>query len=347
MQTALVTGASSGIGEAIARQLLADGYRVYAAARRVDRMADLVPLGAKLLSLDVTDEASMVAAVETIRAAEGRLDVLVNNAGYGSYGSLEEVPIDEGRRQFEVNVFGLARLTQLALPVDAGAGERRDRQHLVHRRQDLRAVRQLVSRDEIRRRRHERQSPPRARAASASASSSSSPAASGPNGPASRAKTCSRHSGAGPYAKEAQAHARVLARGRHFPGHLAAGGGGAHRLARAPFAPARVPATRPAAVRGRSCSCARSFRTACSTRCSASVLPRSRASAAAASISARVGKLGCAPWRVQASDPAIAAPHQRRAHVRAFVEGSRQNAAERVARAGRVDHVDRQRRRRG
>ncbi len=116
MKTALVTGASAGIGEAIARQLMADGYRVFAGARRVERMAGLVEAGANVLSLDVTDDASMVAAVETIMREAGQIDVLVNNAGYGSYGSLEEVPIDEGRRQFEVNLFGLARLTQLVLP---------------------------------------------------------------------------------------------------------------------------------------------------------------------------------------------------------------------------------------
>jgi NADP-dependent 3-hydroxy acid dehydrogenase YdfG len=116
MKTALVTGASAGIGEAIARQLIADGYRVYAGARRVDRMAGLAADGAIPLSLDVTDDASMAAAVRRIEAEAGPVDVLVNNAGYGSYGALEEVPIEEGRRQFEVNVFGTARLTQLVIP---------------------------------------------------------------------------------------------------------------------------------------------------------------------------------------------------------------------------------------
>jgi NAD(P)-dependent dehydrogenase (short-subunit alcohol dehydrogenase family) len=80
-------------------------------------MADLATRGARLLSLDVTDDASMEAAIATIGAETGRLDALVNNAGYGSYGSLEEVPIAEGRRQIEVNVIGLARLTQLVLPM--------------------------------------------------------------------------------------------------------------------------------------------------------------------------------------------------------------------------------------
>jgi NAD(P)-dependent dehydrogenase (short-subunit alcohol dehydrogenase family) len=116
-RTVLVTGASSGIGEAIARQLLADGYSVYAGARRTERMAPLGAAGAKPLALDVTDETSMAAAIQAIVSEAGRLDVLVNNAGYGSYGALEDVPLDEGRRQFEVNVFGLARLTQLALPI--------------------------------------------------------------------------------------------------------------------------------------------------------------------------------------------------------------------------------------
>ena len=116
-KVALVTGASSGIGEATVRRLLADGYKVYAGARRVERMQPLQQAGAVLLALDVTDDASMVAAIDTIRKDHGRLDVLVNNAGYGSYGALEDVPMDEARRQFEVNVFGLARLSQLATPM--------------------------------------------------------------------------------------------------------------------------------------------------------------------------------------------------------------------------------------
>jgi NADP-dependent 3-hydroxy acid dehydrogenase YdfG len=114
---ALVTGASSGIGEATARALMAAGYKVFAGARRLDRMASLAAAGATLLKLDVTDDASMVAAIEAIKTGAGRLDVLVNNAGYGSYGALEDVPLDEARRQFDVNVFGLARLCQLVLPI--------------------------------------------------------------------------------------------------------------------------------------------------------------------------------------------------------------------------------------
>jgi NAD(P)-dependent dehydrogenase (short-subunit alcohol dehydrogenase family) len=115
-RVALVTGASSGIGAETVKEFLAAGYTVYAGARRVNRMQQLTTAGAKVLPLDVTNEASMVMAVDTILADTGRIDLLVNNAGYGSYGALEDVPLDEGRRQFEVNIFGLARLTQLVLP---------------------------------------------------------------------------------------------------------------------------------------------------------------------------------------------------------------------------------------
>src|SRR5262245_63063522 len=115
-RVAIVTGASSGIGEATARRLREMGYTVYAAARRVDRMAPLAQAGIHPVGVDVTDDASLVGFVDRVIAESGRVDVLVNNAGYGSYGAVEEVPLDEARRQFEVNVFGLARLTQLVLP---------------------------------------------------------------------------------------------------------------------------------------------------------------------------------------------------------------------------------------
>lgn len=115
-KTALVTGASSGIGNACVKALLAQGVMVYAGARRVERMKDLESLGAKAIELDVTDEASMDHAVQRILAETQAIDFLINNAGYGSYGALEDVPIEEARRQFEVNIFGLARMTQLVLP---------------------------------------------------------------------------------------------------------------------------------------------------------------------------------------------------------------------------------------
>ena len=115
-KTALVTGASSGIGEETARTLHKLGYTVYAAARRTDRLEQLTPIGIHALAMDVTDDESMTSGIEKIIAETGRIDVLVNNAGYGSFGAIEDVSIDEARRQFEVNVFGLARLTQLVLP---------------------------------------------------------------------------------------------------------------------------------------------------------------------------------------------------------------------------------------
>ena len=115
-RVALVTGASSGIGEATARRLAGDGFVVYGAARRLDRLQELAGYGIHPLAMDVTDDASMVAGIGRIIEEQGRLDVLVNNAGYGSYGALEDVSMDEARRQFEVNVFGAARLMQLALP---------------------------------------------------------------------------------------------------------------------------------------------------------------------------------------------------------------------------------------
>jgi NAD(P)-dependent dehydrogenase (short-subunit alcohol dehydrogenase family) len=116
-KVAVVTGASAGIGEATVKRLIQQGYTTYAAARRLDRMASLEKLGAILLPLDLTDDRSIVQAVERIRTGQGRIDVLVNNAGYGSYGAVEDVPLHEARRQFEVNVFGLARLIQLIAPL--------------------------------------------------------------------------------------------------------------------------------------------------------------------------------------------------------------------------------------
>jgi len=115
-KVALVTGASSGIGRETARLLAEQGFIVYGAARRTDKMQDLKQAGIKLLAMDVTDDAALVSGVNTIIQAEGRIDALVNNAGYGSYGSLEDTPMSEARYQFDVNIFGMARLTQLVLP---------------------------------------------------------------------------------------------------------------------------------------------------------------------------------------------------------------------------------------
>ncbi len=115
-QVILITGASSGIGMSTAKLLAEKGHIVYGAARRIDRMKELEAYGIKLIEMDVTKEDSMVAGLKKITDTEGKIDVLINNAGYGSYGSLEDVPISEARYQFEVNIFGLARLTQLVLP---------------------------------------------------------------------------------------------------------------------------------------------------------------------------------------------------------------------------------------
>jgi NAD(P)-dependent dehydrogenase (short-subunit alcohol dehydrogenase family) len=112
----LVTGCSSGIGRATAERLVATGWTVYATARRPETLAGLEAAGCRTLALDVTDEASMQAAVRTVEEAEGAVGVLVNNAGYSQSGAIESVPIERVRAQFETNVFGLVRLTQLVLP---------------------------------------------------------------------------------------------------------------------------------------------------------------------------------------------------------------------------------------
>ncbi len=120
----LITGCSSGIGHSTAERLLADGRTVYATARRPETIADLAEKGATTLALDVTDEDSMSAAVQAVVDAEGAVGVLVNNAGYSQSGAIESVPIDEVRRQYETNVFGLLRMCQLVLPGmrDQGSG---------------------------------------------------------------------------------------------------------------------------------------------------------------------------------------------------------------------------------
>jgi NAD(P)-dependent dehydrogenase (short-subunit alcohol dehydrogenase family) len=118
-KVALITGASSGIGKETAVLLAKQGFVVYAAARRVDQLPSD---GIHALALDVTDEASMVACVQRIVSEQGRIDVLVNNAGYGSFGALEDIAMDEARKQIEVNVFGLARMIQLVLPTMRSQG---------------------------------------------------------------------------------------------------------------------------------------------------------------------------------------------------------------------------------
>ena len=115
-KTALVTGASSGIGKMTARELKAAGFEVYAAARRIECMEDLKAEGITPVFLDLTKEKTICGCVEKVLESTGRIDVLVNNAGYGAYGAVEDVPLEEGRRQFEVNLFGMVRLIQLVTP---------------------------------------------------------------------------------------------------------------------------------------------------------------------------------------------------------------------------------------
>jgi NAD(P)-dependent dehydrogenase (short-subunit alcohol dehydrogenase family) len=115
-RAALITGCSSGIGRATAERLAENGWTVYATARRVDSIRDLEAGGCRLLALDVTDETSMRQAVAAVEEAEGAVGVLVNNAGYSQSGAVEQVALEDVRRQFETNVFGLVRMCQLVLP---------------------------------------------------------------------------------------------------------------------------------------------------------------------------------------------------------------------------------------
>src|SRR3954466_2002141 len=112
----LITGCSSGIGHATAERLARSGHTVYATARRPESIADLESAGCKTLACDVTNEESMQAAVRAVEESEGAVGVLINNAGYSQSGAVESVPMDQVRRQFETNVFGLLRMTQLVLP---------------------------------------------------------------------------------------------------------------------------------------------------------------------------------------------------------------------------------------
>ncbi len=115
-QVILITGASSGMGKVTALQLIGEGHIVYGAARRVDAMQELVAAGGHALAMDVTQADQVHAAVEKIISEQDRIDVLINNAGFGLYGAVEDISIEEAQYQFEVNLFGLARLTQKVLP---------------------------------------------------------------------------------------------------------------------------------------------------------------------------------------------------------------------------------------
>lgn len=112
----LITGASSGIGRETALQLIKEGHVVYGAARRVAKMQPLVEVGGQAVEMDVTNEEQIQAGVQKVIEEQGRIDVLVNNAGYAVYGAVEDISMADARRQFDVNIFGLARLTQEVLP---------------------------------------------------------------------------------------------------------------------------------------------------------------------------------------------------------------------------------------
>jgi NAD(P)-dependent dehydrogenase (short-subunit alcohol dehydrogenase family) len=116
MSIILITGASSGIGKATAQSLLKQNHTVYVAARRTEAMKDLQELGAIPLRLDITNEAEVTEVVDKLMSSHGGVDVLINNAGFGMYGSVEETSLSDARYQFEVNLFGMARLTQLLVP---------------------------------------------------------------------------------------------------------------------------------------------------------------------------------------------------------------------------------------
>lgn len=115
-KSVLVTGGSSGMGKDFAKCLAEKGYKVYAAARRIEQMEDLRSLGVTPIKMDITNEQEIQACINRINLEAGGVDILINNAGFGMFGAMEDTPIENARYQFDVNVFGLARLTQLVLP---------------------------------------------------------------------------------------------------------------------------------------------------------------------------------------------------------------------------------------
>jgi short-subunit dehydrogenase len=124
-KTILITGASSGMGKDAALKLIREGHVVYGAARRIEQMEDLKKAGGHAIKMDVTDESQLQAGIKQIIREQGRIDVLINNAGYGLYGAVEETDLEDVRRQFDVNFFGVARLTQLVLPYMRAQGSGR------------------------------------------------------------------------------------------------------------------------------------------------------------------------------------------------------------------------------
>ena len=146
----LITGCSTGIGRATAAHLAGRGRVVYASARRPESIRDLEVAGCRTLALDVTDEESMAAAIAAIEEAEGAVGALVNNAGYSQSGAVETVPIDDVRRQFETNVFGLLRMCQLVLPGMRAPGPRAHRERELDGREAHLSGRWDLPRDQAR-----------------------------------------------------------------------------------------------------------------------------------------------------------------------------------------------------
>ncbi|MEM9648424.1 MAG: oxidoreductase [Bacteroidota bacterium] len=112
----IVTGASSGIGKSTALQLIQEGFTVYGLARRIEQMQDLIAAGGHAMAMDVTQHDQVKAVIANIVKKENRIDVLVNNAGYAIWGAVEDVSYEDAKRQFEVNIFGLAEVTKAVLP---------------------------------------------------------------------------------------------------------------------------------------------------------------------------------------------------------------------------------------
>lgn len=116
-KVAVITGISSGMGRAAAIYFKEQGFEVYGGARRIERLNDLSEMGIHAQRLDVTDKISIRSLIDRTIQEQGRIDVLINNAGYGEYGPLEEVPIEKAKKQFDVNLFGAAQVTQFVLPI--------------------------------------------------------------------------------------------------------------------------------------------------------------------------------------------------------------------------------------
>jgi len=112
----LITGCATGVGHATALACVRAGYITYATGRNLKELRDLAAAGCHTLELDVTSENSRVQAVQAILAKHKTIDILVNNAGYGQMGAIELISLDQIRRQFETNVFGVLRLCQLVMP---------------------------------------------------------------------------------------------------------------------------------------------------------------------------------------------------------------------------------------